>query len=73
MKIVAVKRKECFSPNSVEKDTAILRAVADKMAQQGEEVTILPEEKIEEWIRPDSRAENLLPYALTDMIFEKYT
>ena len=47
MKIVAVKRKECFSPNSVEKDTAILRAVADKMAQQGEEVTILPEEKIE--------------------------
>ena len=47
MKIIAVKRKECFSPNSVEKDTAILRAVADKMAQQGEKVTILTEEKIE--------------------------
>ena len=34
---------------------------------------ILPEEKIDEWIRPDSDPENLLPYALTDMIFEKYT
>lgn len=47
MRIVAVKRKECFSPNSVENDTAILHAVVDKIAQEGHEVTILPEEKIE--------------------------
>ena len=47
MRIVAVKRKECFSPNSVENDTAILQAVADKIAQDGHEVTILPEERIE--------------------------
>jgi len=34
---------------------------------------ILPKEKIDEWIQPDIQPESLLPYALTDMIFEKST
>ena len=34
---------------------------------------IMPEEKIDEWISPDSKPENLLSYALTDMIMEKAT
>ncbi|MCR5486966.1 MAG: SOS response-associated peptidase [Lachnospiraceae bacterium] len=32
---------------------------------------ILPEERVDEWISPDSRPEELLPYALKDMVFEK--
>ena len=32
---------------------------------------IMPGDLISEWIRPDTRPEELLPYALTDMIFEK--
>ena len=32
---------------------------------------ILPAEKIDDWIRPDSRPEELLTYALTDMVTEK--
>lgn len=32
---------------------------------------IMPKEKIDEWIQPDTQPESLLPYALTDMIFEK--
>ena len=32
---------------------------------------ILPEERIDEWIRPGSRPEEVLEYALTDMIAEK--
>ena len=31
---------------------------------------IMPKEKIDEWIQPDIQPESLLPYALTDMIFE---
>ena len=34
---------------------------------------ILPEERIDEWINPDSKPEDLLSYALTDMIMEKAT
>lgn len=34
---------------------------------------ILPEDKIDEWIHPDSDPENLVPLALTDMIMEKAT
>lgn len=34
---------------------------------------IMPEEKIDEWISPASRPEELLNYALTDMIMEKCT
>ena len=32
---------------------------------------ILPGNLVDEWIRPDTRPEDLLPYALTDMVFEK--
>ena len=32
---------------------------------------IIPERRIEDWIRPDTRPEELLPEALTGMIFEK--
>ena len=32
---------------------------------------ILPENSIGDWIRPDTRPEDLLGDALTDMIFEK--
>lgn len=32
---------------------------------------ILTEDKIDEWINPDSDPNSLLPYALTDMVFEK--
>lgn len=32
---------------------------------------ILPEQYIDEWIRPDTRPEDLLGEALTDMVFEK--
>ncbi len=32
---------------------------------------IMPEKLINEWIRPDVKPEELLPYALTDMIYEK--
>ena len=32
---------------------------------------ILPEDRIDQWIRPDTKPEELLPYTLTDMIFEK--
>ena len=42
-----------------------LRRIHDRMP------LILPKEKIREWIRPGARAEDLLPYALTDMVMEK--
>ena len=32
---------------------------------------ILPKERIDEWIRPDSRPEELLSFALTEMVIEK--
>ena len=32
---------------------------------------ILPEEKIDEWITPSSKPEEIIPYALSDMIMEK--
>jgi len=31
----------------------------------------MPEDKIDDWIRPDSDPENLLEYALFDMVAEK--
>ena len=32
---------------------------------------IMPEDLVNDWIKPDAKPEDLLPYALTDMIFEK--
>ena len=34
---------------------------------------IMPKERIDEWISPASKPEDLLSYALTDMIMEKVT
>ena len=41
-----------------------LKALHDRMP------FILPKEKIDEWINPESTPVNLLKYALTDMVFE---
>ena len=32
---------------------------------------ILPENLVGQWIRPDTRPESLLEYALTEMVYEK--
>ena len=45
--------------------SAELRELHDRMP------LMLPREAIGEWVRPDTRPETLLPYALTDMAFEK--
>ncbi len=42
-----------------------LRKIHDRMP------VILPKNRIMQWISPDSKPEDILPYALTDMIFEK--
>jgi putative SOS response-associated peptidase YedK len=42
-----------------------LRRIHDRMP------LILPENLINDWIRPDSKPEELISYALTDMIYEK--
>ena len=42
-----------------------LKAIHDRMP------LIFPPERIDEWLRPDSRPEELLRYALTDMTAEK--
>ena len=44
MKILMIQRAERFSPNSVEKDKAILMAVADCLQQRGCEVEIVSED-----------------------------
>ena len=45
--------------------TPYLRTIHDRMP------LMLPKERIREWIRPDARPEELLQYALTDLIAEK--
>ncbi|MCR5684178.1 MAG: SOS response-associated peptidase [Lachnospiraceae bacterium] len=45
--------------------TAELSRIHDRMP------LILPEERIDDWIDPDSNPEEILRYALTDMIMEK--
>ena len=32
---------------------------------------IMPEDLVNDWISPDAKPEDLLPHALTDMVFEK--
>lgn len=44
--------------------SAELRQIHDRMP------LILPENKINEWIRPETDPSKLLPYALTDMVYE---
>ena len=40
MKVLAIKRAEQFSPNSVEKDEAILKSVVGRLRERGHEVVI---------------------------------
>ncbi len=42
-----------------------LRKIHDRMP------LILPKNRIADWIRPDTKPGDILPYALTDMVFEK--
>ena len=42
--IVAIRRAERFSPNSADKDTAILQAVCERLAQKGLDVKVEEEE-----------------------------
>ena len=45
-RLVFIQRSERYSPNSVDKDAAILRAVAEKMAQQqGNEILVVSEDE----------------------------
>lgn len=46
MRVLMIKRAEVFSPNSIEKDEAILTAVADLLLQRGHEVMSLKEEEV---------------------------
>ncbi len=45
--------------------TEELRRIHDRMP------LILPKDRIDDWIKPDTRPEDLLPFALTDMLTEK--
>ena len=44
MKVLMIQRAERFSPNSVEKDQAILEAVAERLQQQGHQVEMVSED-----------------------------
>lgn len=46
MRILAVSRAECFSPNSVERDRAIFQAVIDRLQQQGSDVCLISEDDL---------------------------
>lgn len=43
MKVLAIQRAEQFSPNSVEKDNAIMEAVVSRLRRQGHEVSVVRE------------------------------
>ncbi len=45
--------------------TQYLRQIHDRMP------LILPKNMIQEWIRPDNKPEELLEYAVTDLVAEK--
>ena len=46
MRILMIQRAERFSPNSVERDQAILMAVADRLRLRGDEVSVLQESQL---------------------------
>lgn len=46
MKVLLVQRAECFSPNSVEKDRAILKAVGIRLMAAGHKVDMVSEEML---------------------------
>ena len=45
--------------------TEELKYIHDRMP------VIFPKELIDDWIRPDTKPEDLMKYALSDMLFEK--
>jgi len=45
MKVLMISRATCFSPNSVEKDSAIFNAVADRLGSKGCEVKLISEDQ----------------------------
>ena len=47
MKVLMIQRAERFSPNSVEKDLAILKAVAEKLRREGHAVDIVSESTLD--------------------------
>ncbi len=50
--------------------TVLTREPSEKLAKIHDRMPlILPEDLIDEWIRPDAKPEELLPHALTDMTF----
>ena len=52
--------------------TILTREPSEDLAQIHDRMPlILPKERIDEWIRPDTKPEELLAYALTDMVMEK--
>ncbi|MBR1389104.1 MAG: hypothetical protein IJ569_05750 [Prevotella sp.] len=53
MKVLMIQRAEQYSPNSVEKDLAILEAVASRLRLQGHEVTIQSETALAQGRQPD--------------------
>lgn len=54
MRILAVGRAERFSPNSVERDRAILQAVIDRLQQRGHDVCLVSEDSLESQSFPES-------------------
>ena len=46
MKVLAITRAERYSPNSVEKDRAIMEAVADRLREKGCEVCLISEDNL---------------------------
>ena len=46
MKVLMIQRAPCFSPNAVEKDKAILEAVACRLRLRGHEVAMLSEQEL---------------------------
>ena len=51
-------------------DDLFIATVASYSSSLGSTL-ILPGELVNDWIRPDTKPENLLGNALTDMVFEK--
>ena len=52
--------------------TILTREPSEELAQIHDRMPlILPKEQIDEWIRPNAKPEELLAFALTDMVMEK--
>ena len=52
MRMVFITRQKCFSPNSVERDAAIARAVVGELTATGVDVLIVEEEELSGWLPP---------------------